>query len=127
MHQYLNYLAGADVPAADGRTFTSFNPTTAAVWGTFALAGPAEVDRAVTAASDAYRTGPWGALSPTRRGRLLMKWGDAIAEHVDCIATIETEQNGKLFAEMRAPGCTTSADSPTRSKALSSRSTGRAS
>jgi len=102
VHAYSNYIAGADVPAADGRTFTAFNPTTGGVWGTFALAGAVEVDRAVKAASDAYRTGPWGKLSPTRRGRLLMKWGEVIAEHADRIATIETEQNGKLFAEMRA-------------------------
>ena len=71
MNTYQNYVAGADVPAADGRTFTAFNPTTGGVWGTFALAGTAEVDRAVTAAAAAFR-GPWGALSPTRRGRLLM-------------------------------------------------------
>jgi len=102
VHQYQNYIAGRDVAAADGRTFTAFNPTTGAVWGTFALAGPAEVDRAVKAASDAFRSGPWGALSPTRRGRLLMKWGEKIAEHADRIAAIETGQNGKLFAEMRA-------------------------
>jgi len=102
VNTYQNYIGGADVPAADGRTFTAFNPTTGGVWGTFALAGPAEVDRAVQAASGAFRTGPWGRLSPTRRGRLLMKWGDVIAEHADRIATIETEQNGKLFAEMRA-------------------------
>jgi aldehyde dehydrogenase (NAD+) len=99
---YQNHIAGADVSAADGRTFTAFNPTTGGVWGTFALAGPAEVDRAVKAAADAYRTGPWAKLSPTRRGRLLMKWGEVIAEHADRIATIETEQNGKLYAEMRA-------------------------
>ena len=102
MNEYQHYIAGADVAAADGRTFTAFNPTTGAVWGTFALAGPAEVDCAVKAASDAFRTGPWRALSPTRRGRLLMKWGGLIAEHADRIATIETEQNGKLLAEMRA-------------------------
>ncbi len=102
MNTYSNYIAGADVPAADGRTFTAFNPTTGGVWGTFALAGASDVDRAVRAASDAFRTGPWGKLSPTRRGRLLMKWGEVIAEHADRIATIETEQNGKLFAEMRA-------------------------
>ena len=41
MNSYSNYIAGADVPAADGRTFTAFNPTTGDVWGTFALAGPA--------------------------------------------------------------------------------------
>src|SRR3954451_22753276 len=102
MHTYSNYIAGADVPAADGRTFTAFNPTTGGVWGAFALAGPAEVDRAVKAAFDAFHSGPWGRLSPTRRGRLLMKWGDVIAEHADRIAAIETGQNGKLFAEMRA-------------------------
>src|SRR3954463_12551361 len=102
MNNYLNYIGGRDVAAADGRTFTAFNPTTGGVWGTFALAGPAEVDRAVTSAHEAFRTGPWGKLSPTRRGRLLMKWGDLIAEHADRIATIETEQNGKLYAEMRA-------------------------
>jgi acyl-CoA reductase-like NAD-dependent aldehyde dehydrogenase len=102
MNTYQNYIGGRDVAAADGRTFTAFNPTTGAVWGTFALAGPQEVDRAVTAADAAFRSGPWGALSPTRRGRLLMKWGEKVAEHADRIAAIETGQNGKLFAEMRA-------------------------
>src|SRR3954471_11895126 len=102
MNNYLNYIAGRDIAAADGRTFTAFNPTTGAVWGTFALAAASEVDRAVTAADAAFRNGPWGTLSPTRRGRLLMKWGEKIAEHADRIATIETGQNGKLFAEMRA-------------------------
>jgi len=102
VNTYQNYIAGRDVAAADGRTFTAFNPTTGGVWGTFALAGPGEVDQAVKAAEAAFRSGPWGALSPTRRGRLLMKWGEKIAEHADRIATIETGQNGKLFAEMRA-------------------------
>jgi acyl-CoA reductase-like NAD-dependent aldehyde dehydrogenase len=101
MNTYQNYINGHDVTAADGRTFTAFNPTTGGVWGTFALAGPDEVDRAVKAAAAAF-AGPWGTLSPTRRGRLLMKWGEKIAEQADRIAAIETGQNGKLFAEMRA-------------------------
>ena len=102
MHTYLNHIDGRDVPAGDGRTFTAFNPTTGGPWGTFAFAGPAEVDQAVNAAARAFREGPWGGLSPTRRGRLLMQWGETIAEHADRIAAIETEQNGKLVAEMRA-------------------------
>jgi acyl-CoA reductase-like NAD-dependent aldehyde dehydrogenase len=102
VHTYLNHIDGRDVPAADGRTFTAFNPTTGGAWGTFALAGPAEVDQAVNAGARAFREGPWGGLSPTRRGRLLMQWGETIAEHADRIAAIETEQNGKLVAEMRA-------------------------
>src|SRR5215510_4304126 len=102
MNSYQNYIAGRDVAAEDGRTFTAFNPTTGDPWGTFALAGSPEDDEAGRAASSAFREGPWGARSATRRGRLLMKWGEVIAEHADAIAAIETEQNGKLFAEMRA-------------------------
>ncbi|MBI3493312.1 MAG: aldehyde dehydrogenase [Acidobacteria bacterium] len=102
MYQYLNYINGRDVAAADGRTFTAFNPTTGGQWGTFALAGAEDVDRAVKAAATAFRSGPWSTLTPTRRGRRLMKWGERIAAHADRIATIETEQNGKLYAEMRA-------------------------
>jgi aldehyde dehydrogenase (NAD+) len=102
MHSFSNYINGKDVASTDGRTFTAFNPTTGGPWGTFALAGTADVDAAVKAASTAFREGPWGRLSPTRRGRLLMQWGETIAGHADRIAAIETEQNGKLFAEMRA-------------------------
>jgi len=58
VNSYQNHIGGQDVAAADGRTFTGFNPTTGEVWGTFALAAAAEVDRAVKAASDAFGTGP---------------------------------------------------------------------
>src|SRR5262249_56110372 len=97
MHTYLNHIGGRDVAAADGRTFTGFNPTTGGVWGTFALAGPPEVDRAVTAASDAYRSGPWGKLSPTPRRRLLLEWGDRIAEQAHRTPPLRTEPNRQRF------------------------------
>ncbi|MFG1400032.1 aldehyde dehydrogenase [Roseixanthobacter pseudopolyaromaticivorans] len=97
---YGNFIAGKDAQSADGRTFVSFNPTTGKPWGTFADSSAHDVDAAVNAASAAF-SGPWGALSPTRRGRLLMKWGDRIAEHAERIAAMETAQNGKLYSEMR--------------------------
>ena len=102
MNTYSNYIAGADVPAADGRTFTAFNPTTGGVWGTFALAG--RVGRRSRRQGGVRRVPhrTVGQAVADRRGRLLMKWGEMIAEHAERIATIETEQNGKLFAEMRA-------------------------
>jgi hypothetical protein len=37
VNTYQNYIAGADIAAADGRTFTAFNPTTGGVWGTFGI------------------------------------------------------------------------------------------
>jgi aldehyde dehydrogenase (NAD+) len=98
---YSNYIDGEFVPAQDGRTFTATNPTTGLPWGTFAESGQPDVDRAVRAAAAAY-DGPWGKLSPTRRGRLLMAWGEKIAANAETIARLETSQNGKLLAEMRA-------------------------
>ncbi|MGZ5089107.1 MAG: aldehyde dehydrogenase [Usitatibacter sp.] len=100
-HEYHNHIGGRSVPASGGKRFASTNPTTGKVWGHFAESGRADVDAAVRAASEAF-AGPWGALSPTRKGRLMMRWGDLIAENAEAIATLETQQNGKLVAEMRA-------------------------
>src|SRR5690349_12192956 len=99
--QFDNHIAGERVAAAAGKRFTSINPTTGKVWGEFAESGAGDVDRAVKAAQAAL-DGPWGKLSPTRRGRLMMAWGDRIADNAEKIASIETQQNGKLIAEMRA-------------------------
>jgi acyl-CoA reductase-like NAD-dependent aldehyde dehydrogenase len=99
--EYANHIAGKSVPASDGRTFESTNPTTGKVWGRFAESSRADVDSAVRAAAEAFE-GPWGKLSPTRRGRLMMAWGDRIADNAETIACLETQQNGKLIAEMRA-------------------------
>src|SRR3954469_258730 len=101
MRVFDNYIAGEHVTPAEGKRFASINPTTGKVWGEFAESSRADVDRAVRAAQAAFM-GPWSKLSPTRRGRLMMAWGDRIAENAEAIAAMETQQNGKLIAEMRA-------------------------
>ncbi|HXZ49053.1 MAG TPA: aldehyde dehydrogenase [Usitatibacter sp.] len=101
VRKFDNHIAGERVPPAEGRRFASTNPTTGRPWGEFAESGRADVDRAVRAARSAFE-GPWSRLSPTRRGRLMMAWGERIAENAEAIATLETQQNGKLIAEMRA-------------------------
>jgi len=58
------------------------------------------VDAAVSAAEDAFESATWRALSPTRRGRLMMAWGDAIEANAERIGRIEATQNGKLLGEM---------------------------
>jgi acyl-CoA reductase-like NAD-dependent aldehyde dehydrogenase len=98
--RYANYVNGQDREGQDGATFESINPTTGAAFGRFVESSAHDVDAAVRAAHAAFE-GPWRNLSPTRRGRLMMRWGDLITEHAEEIATLETEQNGKLFAEMR--------------------------
>ncbi|MEO8969373.1 MAG: aldehyde dehydrogenase [Solirubrobacteraceae bacterium] len=94
------HIAGVREPAASDAYFGSVNPATGTVWAEFADAGAEDVDRAVAAATTAFASARWGALSPTRRGRLLMRFGDLMAEHAEELATVETRQNGKLVREM---------------------------
>ena len=96
------HINGQDVPAASGRTFLSTNPATGQAWASFAEAGAADVDAAVTAARAAFDGPAWRGLTPTRRGRLMMRLADLIAAHAEEIAAIEVRENGKLYKEMLA-------------------------
>ncbi|NML47436.1 aldehyde dehydrogenase [Ramlibacter sp. G-1-2-2] len=98
---YGNHVGGRSVAGAAGRTFTGTDPSTGQAWGTFVDSEASDVDAAVQAAAQAC-TGSWAQLSATKRGRLLSAWGDKIAENAETIARLESTQNGKLLAEMRA-------------------------
>jgi acyl-CoA reductase-like NAD-dependent aldehyde dehydrogenase len=102
MTSYGLLIGGEDVAAASGETFDSVNPTTGETWAQHALAGPEDVDRAVRAARRAFESEAWQSLSPTRRGRLMMRLGDAIAARAEEIAQVEVRDNGKLYKEMLA-------------------------
>jgi acyl-CoA reductase-like NAD-dependent aldehyde dehydrogenase len=102
MKHYRLLIGGEDVDAANGETFESLNPTTGRPWATLAQGGTQDVDRAVRAAGAAFESEAWRALSPTRRGRLLMRLADLIADRAEEIARIEVTDNGKLYKEMRA-------------------------
>ncbi|MFL5946791.1 MAG: aldehyde dehydrogenase [Gaiellaceae bacterium] len=102
MTNYGLYVDGADVASASGETFDALNPTTGQAWATHALAADADVDGAVRAAGAAFEGEAWRALSPTRRGRLMMRWADLIAEQAEEIAAVEVRDNGKLYTEMVA-------------------------
>ena len=100
MKRYSLYIGGVDVDAASGASFDAFNPTTGETWAKHALAGAVDVDRAVRAAAAAFENEAWRGLSPTRRGRLMMRWADLIADRGEGIAEVEVADNGKLFKEM---------------------------
>src|SRR6202007_785691 len=55
----------------------------------------------IAAAKCAFQ-GEWRKLTATARGALLRKLGDLIAAEAGRLAEIESTDNGKLFAEMRA-------------------------
>ncbi|MDF2749769.1 MAG: aldehyde dehydrogenase, partial [Gaiellaceae bacterium] len=102
MNEYRLLIAGEDVPAASGATFEALNPTSGERWASHALGGAEDVDLAVGAAQAAFESEAWRGLSATRRGRLLMRLGDLIAERAEAIAAVEVAANGKLYKEMLA-------------------------
>ena len=96
------YIGGEEPTASSGETFDAINPTSGRVWATHALAGDEDVDRAVHAARGAFESEEWRALSPTKRGRLMMRLADLIGERSEEIAAVEVRDNGKLYKEMLA-------------------------
>ena len=94
------FIGGERTAAADGRRFESFNPTTGQPWASVAAAGPADVERCVRAAREAFRSPEWRSLAASDRGLLLFRLADAIEADAERIGSLETRDNGKLYREM---------------------------
>jgi aldehyde dehydrogenase (NAD+) len=101
LKQYQHYIGGAWVDAAEGATFDSYNPATGEVWYRAARGSAEDMQRAVAAAKAAFQDPAWRDLTQTRRGHLIRKLGDLIAENAERLAVAESTDNGKLIREMR--------------------------
>ena len=83
-------------PAADGRTFPTYDPATGVVAAEVAFAGPDDVDAAVTAARRAFEIGaPWRELSAAERGRRIQALAELVQAHEQELAELESLDNGK--------------------------------
>ncbi len=98
---YKMLIDGAWVPASDGATFASLDPSTGAEWAQIPEATAEDVDRAVRAAHAAFLSGPWAAMSPTDRGHCLRRLADLLAEHSEALGETETRDTGKMLKETR--------------------------
>ena len=100
--KYKMYIDGQWTESASGQHFESFNPFTGKPWALVPRGNAEDVDRAVRAARKAFTSGEWPKMNASRRGALLRKLGDLIADKSKELAEIEVRDNGKLFAEMSA-------------------------
>jgi (Z)-2-((N-methylformamido)methylene)-5-hydroxybutyrolactone dehydrogenase len=97
-----HYIDGALVAPATGEYLPTEDPYTGEVWAQVARGNAADAERAVEAASRAFETGAWPALTPTERGRLMFKLADLITANAERLAVIEQRDNGKLAVEVTA-------------------------
>ncbi|MDV6014762.1 aldehyde dehydrogenase family protein [Haloechinothrix sp. LS1_15] len=88
-------VGGRWCPAVSGATVTTRDPATGEVLAEVADGGAADVDRAVTAAREALYDARWARLSPDERGRLLWRLADAIEQHAEELAELETRDQGQ--------------------------------
>jgi acyl-CoA reductase-like NAD-dependent aldehyde dehydrogenase len=89
-------IDGAVVPSQDGCTMPVIDPATGEAVATAALGSPADVERAVQSAREAFEDGRWRFLAPLERERRLRKLAGLIAEHADELADLDVIDSGLL-------------------------------
>lgn len=95
--RYQLYIGGQWRDASDGAALKSFNPATGEFLAEIADASNKDVDDAVEAAREAFKT--WGKTTTAERAAVLNRIADIIDENADYLATIETMDNGKPIRE----------------------------
>jgi acyl-CoA reductase-like NAD-dependent aldehyde dehydrogenase len=93
------YIDGAYVDAVSGETFETINPATGEVIANIASCDTADVDRAVTAARKAFKSGIWADLHPSERGKILIRFADLMEAHADELAVLEVMDMGKPIGD----------------------------
>ncbi|KAI8130824.1 hypothetical protein FF38_00444 [Lucilia cuprina] len=88
------------VDAKSGKTFPTYNPATEKVIAQVAEGDKADVDLAVEAAKKAFhRNSAWRKMSPLQRTELMMKLCELMEREKNLLASLESLDNGKPFAE----------------------------
>ncbi len=94
-----NFIDGEFVDPSDGQTEPILNPATGEAIAEAPLSSPADVDRAVKAAGAAWEG--WATTTPGERALALLKLADAIEEHADELAELESDNAGKPINAFR--------------------------
>ena len=97
--RYDLFIGGEFVRAHSKRRFPTVNPATEEILAEVSEADEVDVDRAVAAAADAFRS--WSALPPTRRARYIFRISRLIQERARELAIVETMDGGKPIKESR--------------------------
>ncbi|HEY5634032.1 MAG TPA: aldehyde dehydrogenase [Burkholderiaceae bacterium] len=99
---YRNLVNGERVQAASGEWIDSYDPYLGRPWARVPRSAAPDVDAAVAAAKAALRSSAWRGLTPTSRGKLLVRLAGLIEANAERLGQLETRDNGKLIAEMGA-------------------------
>lgn len=94
-------IGGSWVTAHRGDVLDDVNPATGETLATVGAGQAEDIERAVSTALRAFRTAKWARTNPTERGRVLVRIGALIREHLDELAELEARDVGKLLPDAR--------------------------
>lgn len=94
------FIAGRFVDAESGETLATLNPHDNSTIAEVALAGAADVDKAVAAATRAFPA--WSRMAAADRGRILLRLADLIEANADELARLESLDTGHPIKDSRA-------------------------
>ena len=94
------FIDGKWIAAQSGETIDVVAPADGQVFDRIGRGGMYEIDLAVRAARKA-RSGAWGRMSATERGRILTKIGVGVLDAIDLLAPLEARDTGKPMATAR--------------------------
>ena len=92
-----NFIGGEWLDAASGETFESTSPADGELIGIFPKSGADDVDRAVSAAKEAYED--WRLVPAPKRGEILYRFAQLLAERKDEVTDLMTHEMGKVAPE----------------------------
>jgi aldehyde dehydrogenase (NAD+) len=96
---FKNYINGTWVESSTGETFERRNPATGELIGVYTKSGPEDVERAVTAAKQAFTS--WRLFPAPKRGELLFKVAHLLEQRKEEFAREMTQEMGKVLTEAR--------------------------
>ena len=97
---YKNLIGGEWVAAKTGKTFLNINPADKNdIVGEFQSSGADDVDAAVKAAEEAYKT--WRLVPAPKRAEILYRTGQLLEQRKEQYAQEMTREMGKVIAETR--------------------------
>ncbi|MBN9672272.1 5-carboxymethyl-2-hydroxymuconate semialdehyde dehydrogenase [Roseibium aggregatum] len=94
----LNHIGGESVPALSGETFETISPVDLKPLAQVAKGGAADIERAVDAASEAFKT--WGKMPGKERRAILIKVAEGIEARAEEIAFTECMDTGQALRFM---------------------------
>ena len=105
------YIGGEWVEPRNGKTFTTYDPSTGRALADIPAGDSDDIDRVVDSARKAFDEGDWrNKLTPADRSRLIWRLADLIEERTEILAQLDSLDNGKPLSTTRVSDVPLSAD-----------------